>query len=313
MTLVVVAGVIRDPHGRVLLAQRPEGKHLAGSWEFPGGKLEAGELPAAGLERELDEELGIRVRSSAPLLSLTHAYPEKTVRLLLREVTDWDGEPHSREGQPIAWFALDDMESLTMPAADRPTLKALGLDPRFLLCPDPARFPTPADFLIDWEARLAAGYRWLRVGACLLDRRALQVLATACGKLARRYGARWLLTDDIELAMDAGADGVYLSPAALARCRARPVPDSALVCASCRDVDDLQRAGRLGLDFVTVAPVLPSAAQPGAEGLGWAGLAELCARSPLPVLAQGGLTPADLERAREHGAFGVAGSHGFPL
>jgi len=308
----VVAGVIRDPQGRLLLAQRPQGKHLAGTWEFPGGKLESGESPMSGMARELDEELGIRVHASRPLLSLTHAYPEKTVRLLLREVCDWDGEPHSREGQPIAWFALEQMHDLAMPAADRPMLKALGLDPRYLIAPDPARFPTPADFLADWEACLATGYRWLQLGAGALDRNAFRELATACGDLARRYGARWLISDDVQLAVDAGADGVHLSTKALIRCRVRPLPESKLVCASCRDIDDLQLAGRLGLDFVTVGPVLRSAAQPGAQTLGWDGLAELCAKSPLPVLAQGGLSPPDLERAREHGAFGIAGSDGFP-
>ena len=311
MSLVVVAGVIRDPQGRVLLAQRPPGKHLAGTWEFPGGKLESGESPLAGMARELDEELGIRVHASRPFLSLTHAYPEKTVRLLLREVTDWDGEPHSREGQPIAWFTLDEMHDLAMPAADRPMLKALGLDPRYAVCADPERFSSSAEFLADWEGRLAAGYRWLQLGAGTLDHNAFQTLATACGELARRYGARWLITDDVELAMNVGADGVHLSTKTLARCRARPLPHSALVCATCRNVDELQRAGRLGLDFVTVAPVLPSAEQPGAQTLGWDGLAELCAQSPLPVLARGGLRPSDLAPAREHGAFGVAGTLGF--
>lgn len=101
MSLEVVAGVLRDRQGRVLLAQRPARKHLAGTWGFAGGKREADESAAASLERELEEDLGIRVRRSSSLLSLAHAYPEKTVRLRLREVQAWGADPPSREGQPI--------------------------------------------------------------------------------------------------------------------------------------------------------------------------------------------------------------------
>ncbi|MGY6554126.1 MAG: Nudix family hydrolase [Wenzhouxiangella sp.] len=311
MRLEVVAAVLRDPQGRVLLAQRPEGKHLAGTWEFPGGKLEPTESAAAALERELEEELGIRVRRSSPLLSLTHAYPEKTVRLRLREVQAWDGDPHSREGQPIAWFDLDAMQQLPMPAADRPMCKALSLDARYAISPDPARSTSLTACLEDWEARLAAGYRWLQLRAQVLPPAMRLQLASACGQLARRYGARWLIYGDVELAEQSGADGVHLDAAELGRCKDRPLPESRLVCASCHKAEDLARAGQLGLDFVTLSPVLPTASHSPAKALGWAEFERLCALSPLPVLALGGIGPEDLAQARECGAFGVAGVSAF--
>ena len=311
MSLIVVAAVLRDAAGRVLLSQRPPGKHLAGTWEFPGGKLEPGESPSAGLARELREEIGIEVPTSSPLLSLTHAYPEKTVRLLLREVIDWDGEPHGCEGQPVAWFGPAEMDALPMPAADRPMLKALALDPRHAISPDPRQFANMADFLGDWEARLAAGFRWLQLHAPGLDGDSLRDLAARCGDLARAHGARWLLDGDPELANAVGADGVYLDAAALARCQRRPLAHAQLVCAACHNERELELAGRLALDFVIVSPVLATASQTPARTLGWSGLERLCARSPLPVLAQGGLSPADLDRARACGAFGVAGTVGF--
>ncbi len=311
MSLSVVAGVIRDAQGRILLAQRPPGKHLAGTWEFPGGKLESGEAPELGLARELEEELGLRVRASRPVLSLTHAYPEKTIRLQLREVIDWDGEPHGREGQPLGWFALDDMNELPMPAADRPMLKALALDPRLVISPDPRQFATIEGFLADWEARLAAGFRWLQLRAPEFDVDSLQGLAARCGELARAYGARWMVHGDAQLARAAGADGVHLDAAALAGCRRRPLSHAKLVCASCDHAPELDLAGRLKLDFVIVGSVLGTAPHQTPRGLGWTGLERLCARSPLPVLGQGGLSPADLDRARACGAFGVAGTAGF--
>lgn len=311
MTLQVVAAVLRDARGSILLAQRPVGKHLAGTWEFPGGKLEPGESVADGLVRELDEELGVLVLSSMPVLSLTHAYPERTVRLHLRQVDAWEGEPHSREGQPIAWVHPAAAGRLDMPAADRPMLKALTLDPCYAISPDPSAFESMPAFLADWEARLAAGYRWLQLRAHSCPEPELLGLARRCGELARRYQARWLLNGPPELALAAGADGVHLGVSAMQRCTCRPLPDRYIVNASCQNEQELARSGQLGLDFVTVSPLRPSASHPDAQPLGWDGLERLCRLSPLPVLALGGVGPADLDQARQCGAFGVAGTTAF--
>ncbi|TVS10236.1 MAG: Nudix family hydrolase [Wenzhouxiangella sp.] len=312
MSLLVVAAVIRDDRGRILLTQRPAGKHLAGTWEFPGGKLEPGEDPAAGLARELQEELDLTVHSSAPLLALTHAYPDRTIRLLLRDVRSWEGRPQGLEGQALRWLDPNAVNHLPMPAADRPILKALCLDPRYAISPAPAAFESLDCFLKDWESRLDAGYRWLQLRAHALAGPALAKLAEGCGRLARRYGARWLLNGPPELAEHAGADGVHLSANALRSCTARPLSEDRIVCASCHETSDLMRAGQLGLDFVTLSPVQAShSCPPQRAALEWAGFEALCRCSPLPVLALGGLNPSDLAEARERGGFGVAGTTAF--
>jgi 8-oxo-dGTP diphosphatase len=101
----VAVGVVFDGAGRVLLTSRPEGKVYAGWWEFPGGKVEAGETVEAALARELEEELGIEVRASAPWREFTMDYAHARVRLLVRTVRDWRGTPEPREGQELAWQA----------------------------------------------------------------------------------------------------------------------------------------------------------------------------------------------------------------
>lgn len=132
-TIEVAAGVITDAQGRVLLMQRLPGKHLAGLWEFPGGKLEAGESVARALARELDEELGIEVCASAPLIALPWRYPEKTVHLHALRVTAWRGEPCAREGHPLRWVALRDIDTAEMPAADVAIVAALRLPPYYAI------------------------------------------------------------------------------------------------------------------------------------------------------------------------------------
>lgn len=126
LTLVVACALI-DADGRVLVAQRPEGKQLAGLWEFPGGKLEPGERPEAALIRELSEELGIVVREPclAPLTFASYAYEAFHLLMPLYVCRRWDGQPASREGQALKWVRPGKLRSLAMPAADEPLIPAL--------------------------------------------------------------------------------------------------------------------------------------------------------------------------------------------
>jgi len=127
--LHVVAAALIDADGRVLVAQRPAGKSLAGLWEFPGGKIEAGETPEAALVRELDEELGISVHTSclAPAGFASHAYPDFHLVLLLFAIRKWQGIPIGNAGQALRWVRPPALFSLDMPPADRPLLGLLNL------------------------------------------------------------------------------------------------------------------------------------------------------------------------------------------
>ncbi len=125
--LLVAACALIDPDGRVLLAQRPEGKPLAGLWEFPGGKCESGETPEACLIRELREELGIDTWASclAPLTFASHAYPDFHLLMPLYACRKWQGLAQGREGQQLAWVRADRMAGYPMPPADAPLVAVL--------------------------------------------------------------------------------------------------------------------------------------------------------------------------------------------
>jgi 8-oxo-dGTP diphosphatase len=123
--LIVVAGIVYDASGRVLIAERPPGRHLAGGWEFPGGKVQAGESDAAALARELREECAITVLASEPYMSLMHAYPDRTVELRLRRVTRWQGTPCGLDGQSLRWLAVAELHQADILDADRPVVDAL--------------------------------------------------------------------------------------------------------------------------------------------------------------------------------------------
>ncbi len=128
MKIVLVSAVaLIDADGRVLLAQRPEGKSLAGLWEFPGGKVEAGETPEAALIRELKEELGIDTWQSclAPLTFASHAYPEFHLLMPLFACRKWQGTATPREGQTLAWVRPAALRDYPMPPADLPLIPIL--------------------------------------------------------------------------------------------------------------------------------------------------------------------------------------------
>jgi 8-oxo-dGTP diphosphatase len=124
--LQVVAGVLYDTAGRVLLAQRPAGKFMAGKWEFPGGKLQAGESERAALERELAEELGIEVLECVALMRLEHQYPDRRVSLSVWRVSQFSGSAEGREGQQLRWVAPAALFGEDLLPADWPIVEALN-------------------------------------------------------------------------------------------------------------------------------------------------------------------------------------------
>lgn len=121
----VVAGALLDGSGQVLIAQRPAGKHMAGGWEFPGGKLSLDETPFAGLVRELREELNITVVTAEPVIVYQHDYADRSVLLDLWHVTCYEGTPVSAEGQSIKWVALSELDRVGLLEADRPMIVPL--------------------------------------------------------------------------------------------------------------------------------------------------------------------------------------------
>ena len=114
----VAVGVLIDVKDCVLLTRRLKGTHLAGYWEFPGGKVEAGESVQTALARELQEELGTKIGKTVPLMKVSHDYGEKQVLLDVHQIKDWDGEPHGAEGQPLAWVDAGSLNEFQVPEAN---------------------------------------------------------------------------------------------------------------------------------------------------------------------------------------------------
>jgi 8-oxo-dGTP diphosphatase len=298
----VAAAVLQRPDGSFLLAQRPENKVYAGYWEFPGGKVEAGESAAAALARELHEELAIDVKQVYRWLARDYDYEHAAVRLRFFRVTDWSGELHGRENQAFAWQRIDDINVGPLLPANGPILGALAL-PTMYGVSNAAQVGTPK-FLTQLERALRTGLRLVQIREKALDHAALAALVSHVGTLAEEYGAKVLVNAPPALVSETRADGVHLTAARLVQTSARP--DFELVGASCHNERELAHAARLGLDFVVLGPVQDTPTHAGAATLGWNGFSALTADYPLPVYAVGGLGYADMKSAWAAGAHGIA-------
>ncbi len=293
----VAAAVIERPDGLFLMASRPEGKVYAGWWEFPGGKVEAGETARQALERELREELGIEVEQAWPWLNRIFAYPHATVMLRFFRVTRWRGEPHPHEGQQFAWTHAAAPDVAPILPANGPILKALRLPLEYAIS-DAAKLG-PEVFLQRLDRRLAGGLKLLQWRERGVPAGLLEQVAARC----QAAGAVLLCNAGAAPAAGLGA-GLHLNSAQLLGLERRP--DFEWVAASCHNQAELQRAAELELDFVVLSPVLPTPSHPGEPALGWPAFSALLRDCPLPVFALGGLGPDDLALVRGYGAHGIA-------
>ncbi|MCD9085987.1 Nudix family hydrolase [Stenotrophomonas sp. SY1] len=296
----VVAAVITDARGRILLNRRTGNSDMAGLWEFPGGKREPGETSEQALVRELHEELGIEAEVGEWLMDVPQLYPDKRLRLEVRMVRSWKGTARGREGQAITWVTPDKLSRYSMPPADLPVVAALRQPDRYLVTPEPAECAETWFSCI--EAAIHGGIRRIQLRTpSAADRQGL------ARSVAERYGkqADLLLNRDIDLARELGV-GVHLGSEQLLSLQSRPLPESLPVAASCHDLAQLQAAQRLGCDFAVLGPVQATATHPGASPLGWEAFERLREQVSLPIYAIGGMGVADIDIARRHGALGVA-------
>jgi len=304
----VVAAVLRDARGRILLARRTAGRDLAGLWEFPGGKVEAREHPLDALARELREELGIHITGARPLISVPQRYPDKRIVLDVHEVTAFSGTARGLEKQALAWAPPEKLAAYPMPPADRPVVAALTAPPRYLITPDPVNDRTA--FLAALERALSGGIRRVQLRARRLAADDFAALAGQVLSRCRAHGAELLLNGAPDLAARLGT-GLHLRAEQLMALSERPLPRELPVAASCHDATELAQAERLGLDFAVLGPVRATESHPEATPLGWDGFHALREQASLPIYALGGMKPADVVTARRHGGQGIAAIRGL--
>ncbi len=302
----VAAAVIERPgaDGRIefLLGQRAPGTFYPGFWEFPGGKVEPGETPHDALVRELREELGIEVTRADPWLRRQHEYEHAHVRLDFFRVREWHGELHDHVHSALAWQRAEALNVAPMLPANAPVLAALAL-PDFYAITHAHEIGIDAQLMALVHA-LEGGLKLVQLREQALDAARRSAFVHAAVDLCHQYGARALVSGDVDLAQASGADGVHLPAQQLAMQSLRP--KFPLVAASCHSTAELERAASLGCDFAVFGPVRATTTHPGVAGIGWNNFAAAVAVPPLPTFALGGVSRTDCDVAQRAGAHGIA-------
>lgn len=318
-SLAVVVGVVVNKKGEILLAQRAGHQHLAGLWEFPGGKLEPSELPLVGLWRELKEELGIDLISAEPLIQIHHQYPDKSVLLDVYTVTQFDGEPFGREGQPLAWVNKTQLAQFPLPEANLPIVKALQL-------PSVISISGAAANADDWLQQFAqhahsSNHILIRPFDQIQNAWMWQPIIQKACEIAQAHNAKILIHGSLVVKLGGSNISVYLNqlpdvcmgvhlPSDLAKKWIYRLPERMFLGVSCHSCEDLMQLNT-AVDYVLISPVLKTHSHPDAIGLGWSGFADFCRAAKLPVFALGGMQRTHLNLIKQLGGQGVAGIRGF--
>ncbi|MFW2440228.1 MAG: Nudix family hydrolase [Arenicellales bacterium] len=298
----VAVAVIKRKDGKVLFAERPPGKACAGEWEFPGGKIEAGESARQALEREIREELAINITEARPWITLSHSYPHASVLLHFFIVSGWTGHEHGEEGQRLSWQNLSELTISPLLAANGPVLRALLLPDTYAIsC---ASEIGGEEFLRRLPVAIKKGLRMLQLREKSLSNSQLRRLIDKILPITDPSGVKILINSDMPDVQPQHIYGLHLTSKHLLQLDHRP--DYKLVAASCHSRHELEHAIKLGLDFAVLSPVNSTPSHPEAAALGMSKMSQIIENCAIPVYALGGMVAGQLHEIQSHGAHGIA-------
>lgn len=308
--LQVAVGVIKNATGQILIALRDPDLPQGGVWEFPGGKLETGETARQALARELQEELGITVQMSTPLIAVRHHYPGLAVQLHVFEVTGFSGMACGNQGQPIQWVEPWALADYAFPEANRPIIAAAQLPTYYAVLEADGWTCTPDSLQGNLQKILGHGVKLIQVRLKGLLPSLVEDFIGQAHPLCRQAGACLLANSALDMSAHPAFQGLHLTSHDLLALKRRP-SHLRWLAASCHSLDELRHAEAIGADFAVLGPVLPTLSHPHAKALGWAQFADWVAAVNMPVYALGGMALPMLPNAREAGAQGIASIRAF--
>jgi 8-oxo-dGTP diphosphatase len=311
--LQVAVGVVKNNEGQVLISLRDKSLHQGGLWEFPGGKIESEETAEQALVRELKEELAITVLAATPLITIKHQYPDLSVQLNVFLVEHFSGDAKSCEGQPFKWVNPAELTNHAFPAANQPIITAVQLPPHYAILDD----ADESQLLINLQKILARGIKLIQLRLKTLPPETIENFIKTAYPLCKQQGALLLMNSAVKNAENFAVNGIHLTSRQLMSITSRPAFPRATseqaqwLAASCHNLQELQHAQTIGVDFVVLAPVLATKTHPETEPLGWKQFTELVSKVNLPVYALGGLSESSLNMAQQAGGQGVSAIRAF--
>ena len=317
-----IAIAVIEKDGQILISKRAEQVHLGGLWEFPGGKVESNETLEHALQREIHEELGIRVDNMHPMMQIKHHYDEFNIQLNVFHVNDFSGVDYhltdatqlGLEDQQVKWVDKQTLANYSFPKANQAILTALNLPDSYLISPNIID-ETELSELSEYLSCLSKLSKYHSLIQLRLKNFNSLLIDDVLGKMLERT----LLNDNkvmlnssmiVSKPLYEKCSGIHLTSKHLfdsdyIATLKQHYPDK-LLSASCHQEADIQRANECELDFIVISPVKVTRSHPQQAALGWPKFSQLTAMARMPVYALGGMSPIDIEHSQSLGAQGIS-------
>lgn len=310
-TLRVAIGIVKNELDQLLLTKRADTKHLAGTWEFPGGKVASQESFKMALRRELLEEVGIHITQTRKIIEFNHRYDDYYIHFQVYEITQYLNKISAKEGQPIRWVKLKELDEVQFPAANNVIIDALRLPSLYMITDQ--QF-TKDNMLNNVQQQLRNGIRLIQYRAHQLTQSEYTATAKVIRELCEQYNATMICNCDLDWIDTITPHGVHLSSKRLRDVYQYNNNSSNVkkfFSASCHTKHEIELANQLGVRSILIGPVHYTASHPNAANLKWEGFNQLCQDSNVPVYALGGISKDQVPLAIAHGAQGIAGISTF--
>lgn len=308
--LRVAVGVIQDASGKVLLTKRNKPGHLQGYWEFPGGKVDAGEAYKSALRRELLEELKIKIIVADKIFAFQYNYPDLLISFEVFRISAFEGEVIGAEQQEIEWLHVKDLSQRKLPPANAAILDALQLPRQYMI----ADYDVLQHSLVNVvEARLADGIKIIQLRANTLCKDDYLSLANQVLALCNNYQASFIANCAFPWLENFAAKKIHLNSSQLKEVvDKKNLPEELQVFSvACHDEIEIEQANIVGARCILLGAVNQTESHPTSRPMGWNRFAQLCCLANQPVYVLGGVGKHDIPTALAFGAQGVAGIRDF--
>ena len=295
-----VVGILKNTDGEILLAERRQNQFMAGYWELPGGKIEAGESNEESLAREFKEELDVDISEISLFHTMRHHYPEKTVHLWIYSINHFDGEVRGAEGQSIVWCPTEGLNNFNLLPTMKAIIHKINLPELYWITPE----NLSEEMLInELKMRLNKSTAMIQLRAkATLDPEFIKRFYDVC----HQSNAKLILNTTNKTFME-NCDGWHLTTQELLSLNERPCGTDKLLGASTHNVIEAQLSEKIDVDYISISPIQETQTHPNATPFGWEAAKELVHTINIPVYLLGGMQNKDLEKALKLGAQGIAG------
>lgn len=305
-TIRAVVGVLRKENQEILISERRRDQFMAGFWELPGGKIEANESLEQAITRELKEELGVQVQQLSLHQTMVHEYQDRTVKLSIYNIDQYQNIATGIEGQTIAWVKINKLHTYNLLPTMKAFIHSITLPNKYWITP--SKYHDSDEWLAKFTQKLTQGISLIQLRSKdALNSDFIAELYNKC----QQYNTRLLLNTINKTFDKSCCDGYHITTAEMLKLNKRPCANDKLLGVSTHNLKEALQAQAIGADFIVISPVQNTQTHPDTIPIGWDLAKEVVDKLNIPTYFLGGMGEKDLAKTLKLGAQGIAGVNAF--